>query len=297
MATKRKAAASSRLPAKRPRAQSDDAPEDVAYGQSVRERAEPYRLGTARFPVDGLTPVWTQGCNRDPDKKQVQALCKIFEEQEVQRESVENRLRVLCSRAEVERMTAHLAQAGEPTSETASSLPSFRDWVKVNGGCAELMAGQHRVKALELFLKRGNRLPSSPESPWWPCDIYDRGRRPLPRLPADDANWHLQTRSRPTWISSCGPTGRTARCAIATARSGCRSRGMLRRTQRPSRGAMRRWHRGWSRSRTSVGPSGAGWRRCGRTSAGRRCLPGGVTRPWGAPSSTSRCGPTSPASE
>ena len=188
MATKRKAAASSRPVAKRPRAQSDEAPEDVTYGQSVRERAEPYRLGTARFPVDALTPVWKQGHNRDPDKKQIQALCKIFEEQEVQRESVENRLRVICSRAEVERMTAHLEQAGEPASETPSSLPSFHDWVQVNGCCAELMAGQHRVKALELFLKRGNRLPTSSDPPSWPCDIYNRGRRRQPRPLADDAD-------------------------------------------------------------------------------------------------------------
>lgn len=183
MATKRKAAAPLRPPAKRQHAQSDASPDDATYGQSVRKRAEPYRLHTARFPVGALTPVWEEGHNRDPDKKQIQALCDIFEEQDVQRESVENRLRVLCSRAEVERMVAHLNQGGEPTSETPSVLPSFHDWVEVNGCPAELMAGQHRIKALELFVKRGNRLPSSGDQDplSWPCDLYDRGRCPVPR--------------------------------------------------------------------------------------------------------------------
>jgi hypothetical protein len=183
MAAKRKSASASGQPAtKRRRAQEDEASEDLTHGQSIREQAEPYRLATAIFHVDALTPVWTVGSNRDLDMKQVHALCAIFEQQQLQRESVQNRLRVACSRADVERMTAHLAQAGQPTSETASSWPSFRDWVSVNGCPVELMAGQHRVAALKAFLHKKSRLhTSSDEDPqWWLCDIYDRGRIPLP---------------------------------------------------------------------------------------------------------------------
>jgi hypothetical protein len=104
-----------------------------------------------------------------------------FEDQELQRESVENRLRVTCSRAEVEQMVAHLATVGEPTSSMPSSWPSFHDWMSVNGCPAELMAGQHRVEALKLFQKKNQLHTSLDEDPlWWLCDIYDRGRLPTP---------------------------------------------------------------------------------------------------------------------
>jgi hypothetical protein len=131
------------------------------------------------------------GSNRALDMKQVHALCAIFEQQQLQREPVENRLRVACSRADVERMRAHLDQAGQPTSETTSSWPSFRDWVSVNGCPVELMAGQHRVAALKAFLHKKSRLHTSSDGDpqWWLCDIYDRGRSPSRLASTGDANW------------------------------------------------------------------------------------------------------------
>jgi hypothetical protein len=154
----------------------------------VRDRAEPYRLATARFLVDDLNPTWVDGRNRKPDKKQVSALCAIFEGQQLQRESVENRLRVLCSRSDVEQMLAHLGD--EPATETSSSWPWFGDWIMVTGCRAELMAGQHRVAALKAFFQKKDRLhtTSEPDPLWWLCDVYDRGGCPLLRPCLDDAD-------------------------------------------------------------------------------------------------------------
>jgi hypothetical protein len=180
MATKRKATTSTSVQlAKRKKARDDASSKGPTRGRPVRERAEPYRLATARFPVDALTPVWREGSNRELDIKQVRDLCESFGREQLLRESEENRLRVCCSRAEVERMTAHLAATGDATSGAAPSLPSFHDWVEVNGCRAELMAGQHRVAALRRFLQK--EFPnSSSEEHWWACDIYDRGRPPTP---------------------------------------------------------------------------------------------------------------------
>jgi hypothetical protein len=188
MAVKRKPTATSHRPAKRTRGSGNEPPEDLRNGQSVRDRAEPYRLATARFLVDDLNPTWVDGRNRKPDKKQVSALCAIFEGQQLQRESVENRLRVLCSRSDVEQMLAHLGD--EPATETSSSWPWFGDWIMVTGCRAELMAGQHRVAALKAFFQKKDRLhtTSEPDPLWWLCDVYDRGGCPLLRPCLDDAD-------------------------------------------------------------------------------------------------------------
>lgn len=55
--------------------------------------------------------------------KQISTLCEIFGERQLRRESVEDRLCVVCSRAEVNLMKAHLVLAGEPPAETLSSWP------------------------------------------------------------------------------------------------------------------------------------------------------------------------------
>jgi hypothetical protein len=146
----------------------------------VRERAAEHLLGTARFPVDALTPVWRKGTNRPLDMRQVRELCDSFGREGLLRESEGNRLQVCCSRAEFARMTTHLATTtGDGASGAGDSLPSFHDWVEVNGCRAELMAGQHRVAALERFLQK--EFPTAPpEELCWACDIYDRGRPPTP---------------------------------------------------------------------------------------------------------------------
>ena len=101
---KRKAIGVSSLSAKRQCAKDDaqDLVEAVLRdAKSVREQAEPYRLSTAKFPLEALTPSWSIGSNRTVDIKHVQDLCRIFEENGVLRECAENHLLVACTQAAV----------------------------------------------------------------------------------------------------------------------------------------------------------------------------------------------------
>jgi hypothetical protein len=149
--------------------------------KSIREQAEPYRLATARFPIAALTSTWRIGSNRLIDAKHVQDLCRIFEEERLQREQVENHLLVACSRADFERMMAHLqnAEKSRPALEDCSpSWPDFSDWMLVNGCKVEIMGGQHRVEALKVFLACISKRPGASavieEQSWWICEIYDQ---------------------------------------------------------------------------------------------------------------------------
>lgn len=170
---KRKGSPSSEPSAKRPRQARPTL--DLMDTKSVREQAEPYRLVTAKFPIEALTPVWKVGSNRQIDTKHVESLCRIFKEQRLQREPEENHLRIACSQAEVQRMVDHV----NPTGTLQLACLPFDDWMVVNGTKAELMAGQHRVEALRLYLQnlssqsKGTSLEK--EHSWWICDIYDIG--------------------------------------------------------------------------------------------------------------------------
>lgn len=144
---------------------------------SVREQAEPYRLATAWFPLDALALEWSSGRNRPIDEEHVDHLRRIFEEQQPQRAADSHRLRVACRAEEVERMVHHLRCHGQPSERTekngASLWPSFTAWEHVNPGRpAELMAGQHRVRALDLYLQAH---PESSCRREWVCDLYDIG--------------------------------------------------------------------------------------------------------------------------
>lgn len=154
--------------------------------KSIREQAEPYKLATAKFPIAALTPTWRIGSNRPIDAKHVQELCRIFEEQHLQREQVENHLLVTCSREDFERMTVYLrdAEKNRPVLEGRSpSWPDFSNWVSVNNCQVEIMGGQHRVEALKVFLNRISKRPGASavvkEQSWWICEIYDQGKSHL----------------------------------------------------------------------------------------------------------------------
>jgi hypothetical protein len=178
---KRKTTASPSEPAKRLRV--DHEAVDLVKSKSLREQAEPYLLATAKFRIEALTSTWSLGSNRQIHENHVQSLCRIFEEQGLQREPVENHLLIACTRDEVRRMGAHLEQTGHRGSEwegSPPSWPSFDDWMSVNGSKAEIMAGQHRVEALKLYLRRiSNNHPGAhafeKSQSWWICDIYDKG--------------------------------------------------------------------------------------------------------------------------
>lgn len=163
---KRKDASGPRRTAKRVR---------LTGAESVIEQAKPYLLATAKFPISALTAVWKVGHNRQIDAKHVQNLYRIFKEQNLQREVDENHLRIACSRAEVDRMKDRL----NSDNIVNDSWLDFGNWTAVNGTKVELMAGQHRVEALKLFLdhvrrQSGGGLAEEDQS-WWICKIYDIG--------------------------------------------------------------------------------------------------------------------------
>ena len=150
--------------------------------KSIRQQAEPYRLATARFPIDALTPTWRIGSNRPIDTKHVQDLCRIFEEQHLQRELSENHLLVACSQDEFDRMIDHLQKVEKCSAgleDDPSSWLAFDDWMAVNRCQAEIMGGQHRVEALRVYLagisKRSGESAVATEQAWWVCEIYDQG--------------------------------------------------------------------------------------------------------------------------
>lgn len=150
--------------------------------ESIRDQAEPYRLVTAKFPIDALTPIWTVGANRPINQAHKRRLCRIFQQQGVLRKEISHRLRIACTKAEVEKMQHHLRLQLEPETRPENedgSVPardsewlSFDDWMQVNGTKAELMAGNHRVEALKEYVQR---LELNDSERWWICDIYDKG--------------------------------------------------------------------------------------------------------------------------
>lgn len=146
-------------------------------GSSVREQAEPYRLVTAKFPIDALTAEWKDGTNRPINPAHQRRLYQAFQTQGLHRTDVSHRLRLACTKVEVEAMMNLLwrrKQVDQPwlKKDSEGSWPSFMDWKSVNAGDVELMAGNHRVQALKEYLKP---VEKQELGRWWICDIYDRG--------------------------------------------------------------------------------------------------------------------------
>jgi hypothetical protein len=147
---------------------------------SIHDQARPYRLVTAKFPIDSLTPVWTVGANRPIDDAHKRRLCEIFEEQGVLRKDLGYRLRVACTKAQVQKMVDHINRGRTHNADLGSvdapgdksEYPSFEGWDIIIGEKAELMAGNHRVEALKEYLRRSK---SSENERWWICDVYDKG--------------------------------------------------------------------------------------------------------------------------
>lgn len=151
------------------------APSPSLSSLSIRDQTEPFRLVTAIFPIDALTPIWKEGTNRALNVPHKRRLCQAFRK-ELHRADLHNALRVLCSRDEVDRMMAKLAEGGKASGDEESGVgkawPSFMAWAQVNTEPVELMAGNHRVEALKEYLKSHHNAVGER---WWLCDVYDRG--------------------------------------------------------------------------------------------------------------------------
>jgi len=104
------------------------------------------------------------------DENHASKLCGIFEQGGLNRKAEENYLRVLCSADDVQRM---LNSLGRDTASSTDDIPDFRNWSDVNNGRqVELMAGQHRVRALGRYMEKTG---CGEEEAWWTCEFYDKG--------------------------------------------------------------------------------------------------------------------------
>ncbi|KAI9764365.1 MAG: hypothetical protein M1840_008503 [Geoglossum simile] len=162
--------------------------------ESPVEQAEQYRLGTVRMPIDSLSSVWRRGngTNRQVSHPHVLTLLKIFLDEGLKRKAPENHLLVGCNGSQVGAMLQFLESRSTSSAVRANTRPEiekamrsrfprnqldeapewplFEGWEKINGR-AELMAGQHRVEALKLYIQATSSDITGQS--WWVCDLYD----------------------------------------------------------------------------------------------------------------------------
>ncbi|TWU71554.1 hypothetical protein ED733_003110 [Metarhizium rileyi] len=124
------------------------------------------------MPITALSTKWTLGENRPEDPRHVQRLKKRFlDEGGPKREAKGNHIVALCSGADVRRMLESIG-LGETDFNAIEAMPDFSDWMLINGGRkAELVEGQHRIRALPEFAEE---VGWGEEEMWWPCEFYDR---------------------------------------------------------------------------------------------------------------------------
>jgi hypothetical protein len=96
-----KRSAISEVPSRRVRTKVDAAGDELPESTSIEERAEPFRLMTAKFPIDDVAAQWSMGSNRDVDVKHVRQLCQRFEEHGLQRQDRTHRVCLLCHAEDV----------------------------------------------------------------------------------------------------------------------------------------------------------------------------------------------------
>lgn len=131
-------------------------------GESVKERARPFLLAVAEMPVDVLDTTWSVGQNRPIEQDHVHELKEMFKKGGLERRAPENRITALCSADEVRHMRAAVNGRREEC---------FLDWAAVNEGTVEVMAGQHRIKALRDYI---GETGTPPTELWWTCELYDK---------------------------------------------------------------------------------------------------------------------------
>ncbi|KAG5931152.1 hypothetical protein E4U60_006401 [Claviceps pazoutovae] len=119
----------------------------------ARELKHAESIVTVRMPTKLLTTTWSLGSNRPLNRRHVQKLKKAFLELGGPRRDLkEHHLKVLGTSAEVKRMMNELGS--QNGAKQAEGMLDFTTWPDVNGReQLELLAGQHRIRALEEWVK------------------------------------------------------------------------------------------------------------------------------------------------
>jgi hypothetical protein len=178
--------------------------------QSLRQRAEQFCFGTLNLQLDCVDPIWNQiyGTNRPIKPSHASHLMKEFQSNGIHRMASQHHLFVACSAETWAQLQKHcenpntrLSNPNDPTrsrsfftsthdrkesigrlfspttSVSPAESPIIWGW-KNNESCRlELLAGQHRIRALHQLLEKtiGNDESHIAAHYWWTCAIYNQG--------------------------------------------------------------------------------------------------------------------------
>ncbi|KAK1973873.1 hypothetical protein LZ30DRAFT_451140 [Colletotrichum cereale] len=100
--------------------------------------------------ADVLETTWSTGRNRCVEPGHVRGLKDAFVKGGLERGAPENRIAVLCSAEEVRRIRQSAEEGGDghADDDRGDGEASFLRWASVNDTKAEVLAGQHRLRAL-----------------------------------------------------------------------------------------------------------------------------------------------------
>ncbi|KAF6830411.1 hypothetical protein CPLU01_07337 [Colletotrichum plurivorum] len=155
--------------------------------KSVRERAKPYLLAVAKLHSDVLETTWSRGRNRCVEPTHIRQLKETFMRGSLERYAPENRILVLCRAREVRQVLEAKEEdedndAGKDSASSDSHRSnkhpddtSFLNWSAVNKTKVEVIAGQHRLRALREYIEATG---ASETDSWWVCELYDQDRLP-----------------------------------------------------------------------------------------------------------------------
>ncbi|KAL6886040.1 hypothetical protein GGI43DRAFT_278154 [Trichoderma evansii] len=155
---------------------------------SARTLASAHLLAIAKLPLDILSTRWREGKNRPVDESHVNSLCKSFVNRGIGRQDEGNFMKVACSVQAVTALKSYLCQSqglvgdaagisaydgANNRSHLAPEPLDFRSWADVTNELAEVLDGQHRLRAAQQALG-----PSDKSNRWWICELYDKDTLP-----------------------------------------------------------------------------------------------------------------------
>lgn len=92
---------------------------------------------------------------------------------ELARQSKENYILVQCSAELVQRAIRETRAEGGDDDNDPWRLPMFDNWKDINDEKPEVIAGQHRIEALQQYVRQTD---GDVRDLLWVCEFYDKGK-------------------------------------------------------------------------------------------------------------------------
>jgi len=176
--------------------------------QSLLQQAEQFRFGTLNLQLNCVDPIWDRayGTNRPIKPGHINHLLKEFELNGIHRMEPQNHLYVACSAETWAQLQKHcedpdtwLSNPDNPTQSRSiftsihnrkqsidklfspngftTDSPIIWGWKNKDSCRLELLAGQHRIRALRRLLEKiiGDDQSQIAAQYWWTCAIYNQG--------------------------------------------------------------------------------------------------------------------------